>query len=87
MLVCRLTILDSTTLWVAIAMFVFLRYFTAIRYDHGVSADEMPRGAFPRLNRREHCTTVYKSNILGRVPNSMRVVLGGDDGMSAARAL
>ena len=49
-------------------------------YDHGVSQDEMPRGAFPKLDRREHCMTVYKSNILGRVPNSMRVVLGGLDG-------
>ena len=52
-------------------------------YDHGVPAEELPDGAMPRVRRKEHCMVVYKSNILGRVPNSMRVVLGGSDGNEA----
>eukprot|EP00937_MAST-01D_sp_MAST-1D-sp2_P006740 g6740.t1 len=52
-------------------------------YDHGMAAAEMPGAALPHLRRREHCMVVYKSNVLGRVPNSMRVVLGGAGGNEA----
>ena len=49
-------------------------------YDHGTAPSEAPPACFPSLMRREHCLIVYESNILGRVPNSMQVVLGGGDG-------
>ncbi|KAK8801998.1 hypothetical protein WA158_006393 [Blastocystis sp. Blastoise] len=47
-------------------------------YDNGINGKDIPECVFPDLIQRERCKIYYKSNLGGRVPNSMRVFLNID---------
>ena len=55
-------------------------------YDHGCSSDDLPSEAFPEAMRCEHGAIIYETNILGRVPNAMTVILPNADGTDASRS-
>eukprot|EP00940_MAST-03C_sp_MAST-3C-sp2_P003268 g3268.t1 len=44
-------------------------------YDHGMTLPKAFHDACPEFVRREQSVVVYEKNLLGRVPNSMRILL------------
>eukprot|EP00949_MAST-11_sp_MAST-11-sp1_P004064 g4064.t1 len=43
--------------------------------DYGIPEGKLPKGAFENAVALEHCAVVYDTNVLGRVPNSMTIVV------------
>ena len=48
---------------------------TFVLWDFGAAPDELLPEAFPLAQRRDHLAVVYDTNILGRVPNAMTVIV------------
>ena len=44
-------------------------------FDYGIPWGKVPKDALPEAKAIEHCAVVYDTNVLGRVPNSMTVVV------------
>ena len=55
-------------------------------FDHGCSAEEIPPEAFPAAARCEHGAILYETNVMGRVPNAMTVVIPNADGKHVSRS-